>query len=155
MITNWFAWGYGPCCGRAHLHVVGEAGDGLKAITLVERLQPDLLVLDLMMPGLGGMEVNETRRKSSPDMRIVVLSMHSNEAYVVKALRLGANAYVLKESLAADLIQAVRESLVGRTYLSPPLSDLVIKSYTGRSQSAVLTPTIGSRRVRRNSDPDR
>jgi DNA-binding NarL/FixJ family response regulator len=120
------------------LRVVGEAGDGLETINLVERLQPDFLVLDLIMPGLSGLDVIERARGSSPDTHIIVLSMHSNEAYVVKALQLGADAYVLKESLAADLVQAVHEAQAGRVYLSPPLSDRMIKAYVGKTQPTIV-----------------
>ena len=85
MITSWFAWGYGHCWQLSLIsRVVGEAGDGLETLALLGRFQPDLLVLDLTMPGLSGLDVIERVRKSWPGTRIVVLSMHSNEAYVVK-----------------------------------------------------------------------
>src|SRR5687767_227837 len=84
--------------------VVGEAGSGPEAVAMVERLQPDLLVVDLMMPGFSGLEVARQVRQAAPDTRIVILSMHADESYVREALRVGVTAYVLKESLATDFL---------------------------------------------------
>jgi len=111
------------------LRVVSEAGDGIEALRLVERLKPNILVLDLMMPGLDGLEVIRQLKKVSPRTRVVVLSMHKNEAYVWEALQNGATGYVLKESAASDLLKAVREALAGRRYLSQPLSEANIMAY--------------------------
>jgi DNA-binding NarL/FixJ family response regulator len=120
--------------------VVGETGDGLEAAQLVERLQPDVLVLDLMMPGLNGLEVTRQVSQRSPRTRVVILSMHPNEAYVLEALRAGAAAYVLKESTSAELVRAVREAVAGRRYLSPPLSERAIEAYVQKAESAALDP---------------
>ncbi len=118
--------------------IIGETGDGLEAVQLVERLQPDVLVLDLMMPSLNGLEVTRQVTKRSPQTRIIILSMHANEAYVREALRNGAAGYVLKESSAADLVQAVREAIAGRRYLSPPLSERAIDAYVQKAEAATL-----------------
>jgi DNA-binding NarL/FixJ family response regulator len=120
--------------------VVGEAGDGLEAAQLIERLQPDVLVLDLMMPGLNGLEVTRQVSQRSPRTHVVILSMHPNEAYVLEALRAGAAAYVLKESTSAELVRAVREAVAGRRYLSPPLSERAIEAYMQKAESAALDP---------------
>ena len=120
--------------------IVGEAGDGLEAAQLVERLQPDVLVLDLMMPGLNGLEVTRQVSQRSPQTHVVILSMHPNEAYVLEALRAGAAAYVIKESTSAELVRAVREAVAGRRYLSPPLSERAIKAYMQKAESAALDP---------------
>jgi len=109
--------------------LVGEAADGIETVRLVERLQPAVLVLDLMMPGLGGLEVVRQTARLSPRTRTVVLSMHSNEAYVVEALRAGAAGYVLKDSGADELIRAVREAAAGREFLSPCISRRALKAY--------------------------
>lgn len=118
--------------------VVGEAGDGLEALRLADQLNPNVLVLDLMMPGLNGLEVARQMSKHAPQTRIVVLSMYSNEAYVLEALGNGASAYVLKDSSSADLVHAVREVAAGRRYLSPPLSDRAIEAYQEKAKAATL-----------------
>ena len=117
--------------------VVGEAGDGLTSIPLVDRLQPDVLLLDLMMPGLNGQEVIRQVRKCSPRTHVVVLSMHSSEPYVMEALRNGAAGYVLKDASYTDLAHALREVMAGRHYLSPPLSELAIEAYQEKAKAAV------------------
>ena len=111
------------------LRVVGEAADGLETLRLVERLKPDVLVLDLMMSGLDGLEVIRQLKKRSPHTRTVVLSMHKNEAYVWEALKNGALGYVLKDSAPEDLVRAVRDALANRPHLSPPLSEINIMAY--------------------------
>jgi two-component system response regulator NreC len=109
--------------------VVGDTGDGLEALQLVERLQPDVLVVDLAMPGLSGLEVTRQVCQRSPQTRVIILSMYANEAYVLEALKNGAAGYVLKESSGVDLVLAMREALAGRRYLSPPLSEHAIEAY--------------------------
>ena len=118
--------------------IIGEAGDGLEAVELVENLQPDVLVLDVMMPGLNGLEVTRKVSRDSPQTRVVILSMYDNEGYVVEALRNGAAGYVLKESTAANLVQAVREVAAGRRYLSSPLSERSIAAYIEKAKGAPL-----------------
>ncbi|MBI2460276.1 MAG: response regulator transcription factor [Candidatus Rokubacteria bacterium] len=118
------------------LRIVGEAADGLEAVRLVERLQPNVLVVDILMPGLNGLDVTRQVRQESPSTQVVVLSMHATEAYVLEALRHGATGYVLKDSTSAELIQAVREAAAGRRYLSSPLSRRAIDAYAERARSA-------------------
>jgi two-component system response regulator NreC len=117
------------------LDVVGECGDGLEALHLVERLQPDILVLDLRIGGMDGLEVTRQVAKRSPRTSIVVLSMYGNESYVVEALQAGAKAYVLKDSTTDDLIHAVREAAAGRRYLGSLISDKAIAAYLERARS--------------------
>ena len=123
---------------ESDLQVIGEAGDGVAAIQLVERLQPDVLVLDLTMPGLNGHEVAHQVSQQVPSTRIVVLSMHENEAYVLQALKCGAAGYVLKGSGMTELVQAIREVAQGRHYLSPPLSERAIELYMQKAQETPL-----------------
>jgi len=118
--------------------VIGEAGDGLEGLELAERLNPDVFVIDVMMPGLNGLDVTRQLSKSRPRTRIVVLSMYSNEAYVLEALSNGASAYVLKDARPSDLVQAVREVHSGKEYLSPPLSNRAIESYKEKAKAASL-----------------
>lgn len=109
--------------------VVGEAAEGLTAIEIVERLKPDVLIVDMMMPGLNGLEVTRRVVQRAPATRIVVLSMHADEPYVREALRAGAVAYVLKESRASEFVEAVRAAASGKRYLSPVLSERAIEAY--------------------------
>jgi DNA-binding NarL/FixJ family response regulator len=112
--------------------VIGEASDGLRVLSLVERLKPDVLVLDLMMPGLGGFDVTRRVAKRFPKTRVIILSMYSSEAHVVEALRSGASGYVLKDASAEELMMAIHEAAAGRRYLSAPFSNDRIDSYLKR-----------------------
>lgn len=118
--------------------IVGEAADGLATVDLVERLKPDVLVTDLMMPALSGLEVARQVALRSPTTRVVILSMYANEPYVLEALRNGAAGYVLKDSTGADLVQAVRQVLTGDRYLSPPLSARAIEAYVQKAEAGSL-----------------
>jgi two-component system response regulator NreC len=133
------------------LSVVGEAADGLQAADLAERLKPDVLVVDLIMPGLGGLDVAREVKRRSPKTRIVILSMHSSDSFVLQALKNGASAYVLKDSSAAELVQAIHTVLAGRRYLSPPLSQKAIDAYVKRAEGTEVdlyeTLTIREREV--------
>ncbi len=114
--------------------VVGEAGDGSTAVELVQHLQPTVLVLDMVMPGLKGLDVLARVGACAPQTRSVVLSMYDDQGYVLQALRSGAAAYVLKQSSAQELIQAMRTVVSGRHYLSPPLLEHVINAYLAQTQ---------------------
>ncbi|MEW5960468.1 MAG: response regulator transcription factor [Chloroflexota bacterium] len=118
--------------------VIGEAADGLEVLGLVNELHPDVLVVDLIMPGLNGLDIIRQVAQRSGSTRMVVLSMHANAAYVSAALKNGATAYVLKGSSAADLVRAVREVVAGRRYLSPPLSQEAIEIYEQKAQNTHL-----------------
>ena len=120
--------------------VIGEATDGPSAIALVVRLVPDLLVLDIMMPGMSGLEVIRQVRQQAPQTRVVVLSMHADAVYVREALSAGATGYVLKEAPAAEFIQAVREAMQGRRYLSLALVDRLLDSHFQQAGANVDDP---------------
>jgi two-component system, NarL family, response regulator NreC len=98
--------------------IVGEAEDGIEALRLSERLKPDILVVDMMMPGLNGLEVLRQIKKVSPTTRAIVLSMQSADAYVIEALNNGAAGYVLKDTGPSELVNAVREVNQGNRFLS-------------------------------------
>ena len=125
---------------EADFKVVGEAPDGLEAIRLCTTLQPDVLVVDMVMKEMNGIEVTRQVSKSCPNTGIVVLSMYDNENYVVEALQSGAKAYVVKESTATELVRAIREARVGHRYLSPPLSERAINAYLQKSQATAFDP---------------
>jgi DNA-binding NarL/FixJ family response regulator len=107
-------------------HIAGEAGDGLEALDLAEQLKPDILILDLMMPGLTGMEVVRQVHQRLPDTRVIILSMHKDENYVLHALRNGAKGYILKDTGPGQLVQAIRSVMEGFRYLSPEISERLI-----------------------------
>lgn len=111
---------------EAGFSVVGEAEDGLQAIQLVEKFQPVILVVDLMMPNVNGLEVLRQVSRRSPKTRMIVLSMQSAEPYVVEAFRSGAVGYVLKDSAPDELINAIRQALLDDRYLSPKLPEKLI-----------------------------
>jgi DNA-binding NarL/FixJ family response regulator len=122
------------------LTVVAEAADGLETVQLVEKLKPSVLVVDMMMPGLNGLEVLRQVKKRCPTTFSIVLSMQSADAYVVEALKAGAAGYILKESGPGELVHAVRQVIQGQRFLSPKLSERLINAYIRTSDETVLDP---------------
>ncbi|HJR79103.1 MAG TPA: response regulator transcription factor [Anaerolineales bacterium] len=122
------------------IRVVGEASDGLQAVELAEKLKPKILVIDMMMPGLNGLEVLRQVRRRSPATLNIVLSMQSADAYVVEALKSGASGYILKDSGPGEVLIAVRQVLQGKRFLSPKLSERLIDAYIHTSETSVVDP---------------
>jgi DNA-binding NarL/FixJ family response regulator len=125
--------------------VVAETGNGAEVLEFARAHRPDVVLLDISMPGLGGLEVSAQLRDALPEVRVVMLSMHANEEYVLQALRAGAAGYMLKDSATAELELALKAVMQGETYLSPPISKQVVEGYVqrvGAEQSASdnLTP---------------
>lgn len=118
--------------------VVGEAADGREAVALAKAHGPDVILMDITMPGLNGIDATRQVKKELPEVRVVILSMHSSEEHVVQALRAGASGYLLKESAPLELELALRSVGRGETYLSPPISRQVIEGYMQR-----VTDTTG------------
>ena len=114
---------------QADFVVVGEAEDGRKAIQLAESLQPDVIVMDVAMPNLNGIEATRQITTALPKVAVVVLSMHSDESYVMRALKAGAKGYLLKDSAEADLIQAIRTVVTGKSYFSAAVSKMLLEDY--------------------------
>jgi DNA-binding NarL/FixJ family response regulator len=121
---------------RSDYELVGEAADGLETVRQVEKLKPDVLILDLMMPGLNGIEVARQVSQRAPKTTIVILSMSSDDAYVHEAMRAGAQAYVLKEAGFEELLKAIKETQAGRRYFSPPITEASLKQYAERLGAA-------------------
>jgi DNA-binding NarL/FixJ family response regulator len=120
------------------MKIVAETGSGPAAVRLVESLRPDVIVLDLDLPGINGLEVARQIRQGRSRTKVIILSMFSKEAYVGEALNQGASGYVIKDSGARDLVQAIRQALKGGLYLSPPLSKEAIEAYTQKAMEQNL-----------------
>ena len=118
---------------HAEFSIVGETELGLTALELVETWHPDLVIVDLMLPDLNGIEVTRRMLRVSPQTRVAVLSMYSDEAHVFEALAAGATAYIIKGTSMETMLFALREMIAGRRYLSPPLTDRVVEAYLSRS----------------------
>jgi two-component system response regulator NreC len=114
--------------------VVGEAGDGKEAVNLTESLTPDVVVLDISMPGMNGIEAARQISSKQPQTALIVLSMHSDEAYVLRALKAGVRGYLLKESPESDFIQAIHCVKEGKAFFSPAVSRLLAEDYVRQSQ---------------------
>lgn len=115
-----------------HLEVVGEASDGLALLALNAELRPNLVLMDISMPGLNGLETTARLRKECPDTKVIILSMHQSEEYVRQALRQGASGYLLKDCAPAELEMAIQAVLRGETFLSPAVSKDVLNDYVQR-----------------------
>jgi len=111
------------------MEIVGEAGNGREAVELAENLKPDIVVMDVSMPELNGIEATRRLGDSLPHTRVVALSMHKDSVYVREILRAGARGYLLKDSVAADLVSAIRAVAGGESYLSPAVSNAVLDDY--------------------------
>jgi two-component system, NarL family, response regulator NreC len=114
---------------ESDMEIVGEAGNGREAVEQTEKLHPDVVVMDVAMPELNGIEATRRVSSSSPRTRVLALSMHKDSVYVREILRAGARGYLLKDSIDSDLVSAVRAVARGDGYLSPAVSDAVLSDY--------------------------
>jgi RNA polymerase sigma factor (sigma-70 family) len=131
--------------------VVGEAADGREAVELAKAHKPDMILMDISMPGLNGIDATRQVKKELPGVRVVILSMHSSEEHVMQALRAGASGYLLKESAPLELELALQAVGSGETYLSPPISRQVIEGYMQRvadtTQDALANLSVRQREI--------
>lgn len=109
--------------------VVGEAGDGQEALDLVDELRPDLVIMDIVMPRMSGLEATRRLKELHPDVRTLILSMYDDEEYVVQIIQAGARGYVLKRVVTEDLVRAIREVHAGGSFLYPPVAATLIGDY--------------------------
>lgn len=111
------------------IEVVGEAADGREALRLCEELQPDIAILDVAMPQLNGLDVASQAIRRLPQLKVIILSMYNDEAYIIRALLAGARSYLLKEATEDDLLPAVRAVAEGKSYFSPAISRILLNDY--------------------------
>jgi DNA-binding NarL/FixJ family response regulator len=124
--------------------VVGEAGDGREALTLCRTLKPDIILADVEMRDLNGIETARQVQTDFPDTKVIMLSMHSDRQYVLESLRAGALGYVLKDAAPSELLNAIRSVASGRRYLSPSLAELVIEDYARQGTRNAAGNDLGS-----------
>lgn len=126
------------------IEVLGEANDGLQLLELAHALRPDLVLMDIAMPGLNGLETTARLLKAAPGTKVIILSMHQDEQYVRQALRVGTSGYLLKDSAPTELSLAIHAVARGDTYLSPAISRGVVSDYVTRLRNddnqIALTP---------------
>jgi two-component system response regulator NreC len=115
--------------------VVGEAQDGRQALDLVERMKPNVVVMDISMPEMGGIEATQHVKERYAGVNVIALTMHEDESYVFKLLRAGASGYVLKRAAAQDLVQAVRAAAKGEAFLYPSVARKVVEDYLKRVEA--------------------
>ena len=111
------------------VNIVAEAADGLEAIRMCEEHHPDILIIDVAMPKLNGIEVAARAQKMQPAPRAIILSMHADESYVMRSIYAGARAYLLKDSTDEDLLPAIRAVAAGRSFFSPAVTGLLVEDY--------------------------
>jgi len=125
---------------ESSIDVVGESSDGRDAIRKVGALNPDLVLMDLSMPGINGIEAIRQIKNRNPNLRVVVLTAHRSDEYIRIALEAGANGYLLKESTRAELLIAIRSVMAGKSYLSPVVSEKIIVGYLNRGDVHAKSP---------------
>ena len=118
------------------VEVIAEANDGREALSLIEAHQPDIVLMDIAMSGMNGLEATLHAARDFPNVRVIILSMHTNEEYVLQALKAGAAGYLLKDAGTSELELAIKAVARGETYLSPPVSKHVISEYVRRVSSS-------------------
>jgi DNA-binding NarL/FixJ family response regulator len=123
----------------ADVAVVGEAADGLEAVRLCESLRPDMLIVDIGMPKLNGIDVAARVQKLEHPPRVLILSMHADESYIIRALASGARAYLLKDATDEDLLPAVRAVAAGRPFFSPAVTAVLVQDYMRSLQTRGLS----------------
>ena len=132
---------------EADMEIVGEAANGREAVDLAVQLRPDVVVMDVSMPELNGIEATRRLAASLPRARVVALSMHKDSVYVREILRAGARGYLLKDSGAADLVAAIRAVASGESYLSPAVSNAVLDDYRRTATNPIDLLTSREREV--------
>lgn len=130
------------------IEVVAQAGDGHAVINQVRKLSPDVVVMDIGMPELNGIEATRQISRDFPDVKVISLSMHSSDKYIREMFRAGASGYLLKNCPYEELAEAVRTVAAGNTYISPTIGDVVVQEYINKSEEQKTVFSVLSQRER-------
>lgn len=134
--------------GCSDMHVVAEADDGAEALQIIDEIEPDVVVLDIAMPKVDGLEVLSRLRSSHPDLPVVVLTMHTEEPYVVRAIEAGAMGYVTKQSAPEELVAAIRRVIGGRHYVTSQVAEaLALRTAQGRRHGCSPVSSLSLREL--------
>ena len=124
---------------QADMEVCGEAGDGFAAVKMAQELQPDVIVMDVTMPEMNGLQATKKIKKLSPHLKILTMTRHTDDGYLQELLRAGASGYVLKQSASAELLRAIRVVAAGNNYLDPTIAGRVMVGYAGKAARTAST----------------
>lgn len=134
---------------QPQIKVVGEADDGRQAVEMAERLHPDVIVMDIAMPNLNGLEATRQIKRRWPEIRVVILTMHENHQYLMQIVKAGATGAVLKRSAGTELLTAIRAAAHGQSYFSPSIASMMLEDYRVRlNDDRVDSPEILTERER-------
>jgi DNA-binding NarL/FixJ family response regulator len=120
---------------RSGIHVVGEASDGISAVSQAEKLSPHVVIMDISMPGMNGLEAMKRIRATNAETKIIILSMHADRRFVLETLKSGALGYLLKDSAFEELAQCITSVMMNQAYLSSTITDIVVKDYISSVKS--------------------
>ncbi|MFH1847840.1 MAG: response regulator transcription factor [Candidatus Omnitrophota bacterium] len=123
--------------GEKDMEIVGEAADGMEAVAMAKDKNPDIVIMDISLPLLNGLDATQKIMKENKNIKVLILSMHENRSFIEKALSCGARGYVLKDNASDEIVKAIREVEAGRYFLSQKLSSFVIHDYALRKQKGI------------------
>ena len=130
------------------IDVIGQTQDGYSTIEMVKELMPDIVIMDIGMPGLNGIETTRRIMQDCPQIKVIGLSMHSSDKYVREMFRAGAVGYLLKDCSFDELVEAIRTVMSGQTYISPAIGDMIIREYTSKEDEHKSVFSVLSQRER-------
>lgn len=129
---------------EADIEVVGEATTGEEAVRLSEQLHPDLVLMDISMPGMGGIDATAEIKKQHPEIKVLMLTMHENEAYLFRTIKAGGSGYVLKKAADTELIDAIHQVIQGGAFLRPSVTKALVKDYLERVETGETRDSYGT-----------